>query len=240
MPTQSTDTVSRDLPFTQIPDWIILNPDISHACFRVYAAICRRVDKARTSFPSVATIARDAQCSTSTVTASINTLKSVGAIVVTRRYSDDGKTVLSNHYHLPLTKVVAMVDIPPRDDRDTPPRDSRDVTTPISLTTPNELQIAKRDAHWDTIVAILGQPSKSKASLQGKLVARLKEENVEPGEIRIRAERLATHWGAKALTLPALVEHWDWLGSPAAQVTPSQIKQTTRERELLQAMEGIE
>ena len=129
--------------------------------------------------------------------------------------------------------------VPAASTRHVPPASTEQypvLTTPIE----QEKDIAKRDPYWDTIVAILGQPSKSKASLQGKLVARLKEENVEPGEIRIRAERLATHWGAKALTLPALVEHWDWLGSPAAQVTPSQIKQTTRERELLQAMEGIE
>ena len=99
-------TAHRDVPFTQIPDWIISHPELSHATVRVYAAICTRVGKERTAWPSLARIAADAHCSDSTVISAIKALEQVGAIVTTGTLKDDGSTG-SNHYHLPMTPIVA-------------------------------------------------------------------------------------------------------------------------------------
>ena len=230
-------TISQEFPFSQIPNWVILHPDLTAHDKTVYMVIATHADRQRTAFPGIRRIAAEAGCSTTTVQKAISNLEQVGALVTTRTVDEDGRHLV-NHYQLPMVCQLVLQGVAADD---TPPVAADDTELyPLSLTTSNELQVAKRDEWWDELVAILGKPSDSKTSLQGKLVARLKRENIPPGEIRVRAERLATHWGAKALTLPALVEHWDWLGSPAAQVTSSQIKQSARARELSEAMEGIE
>jgi len=104
VPTQ----VQQENYFTQIPDWVIL-AHISHAEFRVYAAICRRTDnKERTSYPGHRLIAKEARCSTATVGSAIEALEKIGAIIVTR----DPKTRHTNLYYLPMLPYggVAMAD----------------------------------------------------------------------------------------------------------------------------------
>ena len=234
------DTISREMPFTQIPDWIGQHPKVTHACFRVYWAICHRVGKARTAYPSIATIATDAHCSTSTVTTSIEILQSIGAMVVTPRKSKDGKSVISNHYYLPMAAPIATNAPPPRDERDTPLRDEREQTTSISLTPSTEPKIAKRDEWWDTLTDLLGKPTPQQTSLQGRLVHRVRTDGHPPQEILVRAERLASMWGPAKLTLASLEKHWERMGVPLAGITKQQMVDNQRQRELAEAMRSLE
>ena len=221
-------------PFVILPKWILFHEILKHTSILVYAYLAHRANTEHQAWPGIRTVARELGMSTRTVQNGIDELETVGAIRVDRK---DGRV---NRYHVRVDPVaVATTPVA----KSTTPTVVETTTKQEPPSNKNQLQeptVAKRDEWWDTINAILGQPSNSKTSLQGKLVARLKRENIPPGEIRIRAERLATHWGAKALTLPALVEHWDWLGSPAAQVTPSKIKDMARQRELSEAMRSLE
>ena len=163
-------------------------------------------------------------------------------MVVTPRTGDFGRSVISNHYYLPMTGGVAVGDTPPRDERDTPLRDEREQTTSISLTTPTELDkdIAKRDEWWDTLTELLGKPTPNQTALQGRLVARVKADGHPPNEILIRAERLAAMWGPEKLTLASLEKHWERMGVPLAGITKQQMVDNQRQRELADAMRSLE
>lgn len=96
-----TNRPTQEFPFTQIPNWVITHPDVTHAVFRVYAAIALHAGKQRTAWPGIRRINEEAHCSTTTVKAAVAVLEKLGALVVTRRFNEDGSRA-SNHYHLPM------------------------------------------------------------------------------------------------------------------------------------------
>lgn len=105
---------------------------------------------------------------------------------------------------------------------------------------PKDIKIAKRDEYWDTLTDLLGKPTPNQQSLQGRLVARIKADGHPPGEILVRAERLAAAWGPEKLTLASLEKHWERWGVPLAGVTKQQMADHQRQRELADALRSLE
>ena len=230
-------TAQRDVPFTQIPDWIILHPDLTHATVRVYLAICHRVDKHRTSWPSINRIARDAHCSPTTVKEALKQLEGIGALIVTRAIGVAGEHH-TNHYHLPMGVGQPVTQGGPVSDSGGGPVSDPELHP--ATTTPIEQQIAKRDEWWDTLTELLGKPTPNQTKLQGRLVARVKADGLPPEEILVRAERLASAWGPEKLTLASLEKHWERWGVPLAGITKQQLAANARQREMVEAMRSLE
>ncbi len=146
--------LTREQPFTQIPDWVILHPDLSHATIRVYAAICTHVNKERVAFPGVRRIAEVAHCSPYTVQTALKELETVGAIQVTRSKNSKGENK-PNLYHLPLQGVPATSTRMPTTGTGGGPTSGTELYP--SITTPIE-QHQESEAHSVEVVEIDGQP----------------------------------------------------------------------------------
>ena len=221
-------------PFVILPKWILFNDILKHTSILVYAYLAHRANTEHQAWPGIRTVGRELGMSTRTVQNGIDELETIGAIRVDRK---DGRV---NRYHVRIDPVAVST---------TPVAES---TTPtvVEITTKqepssnkNQLQdrgIARRDEWWDTLTNLLGKPAPSQTKLQGRLVARVKADGHPPQEILVRAERLAAAWGPEKLTLASLEKHWERMGVPLAGVTKQQMVDSQRQRELAEAMRGLE
>lgn len=227
--------IQQEFPFTQIPDWIITHPKITHAQFRVYAAICHHSNKQRTAFPGMRRIAKDAHCSKATAEKAIPALEAIGALIVTR----DPTTRRTNFYFLPMTPKGVPVSGTPVPTSDTPavPVSGTELQHPITRTT--EQQVS-RTPQWQTLVELFGNPTPQLDFIHKRFSGMLERKGHTPDEIRLRAERLAASWGPEKLTLPSLEKHWERWGVPLAGVTKQQMADHQRQRELADALRSLE
>lgn len=72
--------------------------------------------------------------------------------------------------------------------------------------------------HWDALVHIFGEPTNGSRSLFGKM-AKIAADSGPADLIPQRANVYMQAFRGAALTLPAFVKHWSYLGSPAAQAS---------------------
>ena len=92
--------VSADNYFAIVPEWVIYS-DISANAIRLYCVLARHSDKdTGDCFPSRNTLMDLSRQSKATLSASTKELVKIGAVIVTRRYGEDGKDYLSNLYKI--------------------------------------------------------------------------------------------------------------------------------------------
>lgn len=91
-----------------------------------------------------------------------------------------------------------------------------------------QTELRPRNRAWDALHAIFEyQPEGTEQALWGKLSRRAHESADDPEkgsgdpalEVMARAKRLMAQWGAKALTPPSLLKHWDRFGSRLGAIT---------------------
>ena len=220
--------------FGIVPRWILRHPNLKSTSKLVYAGLRDRANEQKNAWPGQRCLSRDLGISVPTVNAAIAELEAVGALTVTRR---DGKV---NRYHMNHDEPTVQESL-------TGVQNSETVTVQESLTEEDpsskktqegEPSVAVKpqkpeDPYWENTSAILGEPPKSKESLQGRFIKMVKASGAPPEEITIRAERLVAQWGPKALTLPSLEDHWNRFGAPAGQITDTQVNDSKRRNELL-------
>lgn len=96
----SKKQVFADNYFAIVPEWVIYS-DISANAIRLYCVLARHSDKdTGNCFPSRNTLMELSQQSKATLSASTKELAKIGAVVVIRRYGEDGKDYLSNLYKI--------------------------------------------------------------------------------------------------------------------------------------------
>jgi hypothetical protein len=88
--------------FAQVPEWII-KAEIPDRAVRMYALLQRYGNGTGRRFPKRATLAEDLSWSLDKVDDSMRDLKTLGAVVVKERWSDDGRVRRSNLYLLRVT-----------------------------------------------------------------------------------------------------------------------------------------
>ena len=76
--------------FTQTPDWILFHSGISDAALRTWLVLASYVNKTRTAFPGVATLARDRNKSQRQLFEHLDILEREGLLLREPRYRDDG------------------------------------------------------------------------------------------------------------------------------------------------------
>jgi hypothetical protein len=228
-------TITRELPFTQIPDWVITHPDLSHATVRVYAAICTHASKERIAFPGIRRIAEEAHCSTSTVQHAIDELEAAGALQVTRRKDE------VNHYHLPYrpsTHPVAMTDTPPVAMTDTE-------LYPVLTTPTQQDKIAPAHTQMkNAIVEAMGwNPDEVSQPMWGQIEAAakaLRDLGVDPstGEVARRARIYLVNQPGK-LGPMALVKWWSDCAQPKVKPDARDVRAELRRQQMEDAMRSI-
>lgn len=236
-----------DLRFAMVPEWVLLLP-LTTTALAVYCHLARYADaETHEAWPSGATLADRLEVSVDTVQRAIRQLAELEAVTVVKRR---GTSNLYTVHRLPPGSrtgagsgggVAARVPGGSRTGAAGGSRTGAALTRPVTKP-PNQTSIApaarKRDAWWDALVALLGEPGPKQRALMGRLVKQAKQTPVE--EIVVRAERYARAFAGKPLTLAAFEKHWSWLGSPAAQFSeqPERARRQAANRPKYTAPEG--
>jgi len=98
-----------------------------------------------------------------------------------------------------------------------------------------------RNLGWDALEEIFGYDPEEEGeqALWGKLAAKANEEDDPHAAVRARALALVSQWGAKALTAPSLLKHWQRFGSAIGSATDADVEElqikADRERRLRKA-----
>ena len=233
-------TIHQEFPFAQIPNGVILHPDLTAHDKFIYMVIATHTKRDRSAFPGIRCLAEEAGCSTSTVQKAIQHLESVGALIVQRTVTEKGRRRV-NHYELPMNIGVSREARQGVAGDDTPPVAGDATELYPSLTTPTEPDVSKpRTPQWQTLVELFGNPTPQLKFIHKRFSGMLERKGHSPDEIKIRAERLASAWGPETLTLPSLEKHWERWGVPLAGITKQQMVDNQRQRELADAMRSLE
>lgn len=238
--------IPKGVPFTQIPNDAITDLTLTPTAFRVFAYLFRRANDEHRAWPSHRTIADDLHINKSTVGAAIRQLGAEGWIEIHQEQVDEHKqryaytvygtrparlfdeTVRSDE---PTGRFIRPVDETARTGRNSQPdrSDKPDVTINNQHpTTPNKT-LAVRNAHWDALVALFGEPSNGQRTLYGR-VAQLVQD-WPPEEIPHRAGRLAEMWGPEKVTVASLEKHWSRFDAQIGNVTAEDVAVYTAEQE---------
>lgn len=80
--------------------------------------------------------------------------------------------------------------------------------------------VRERNPYWDALEVVMGHgPEIGEDSLWGRFTTMVRNEGHDPGEIRIRAIRLAATWGPQTVTVPSLERHWQRMGTRLGGMT---------------------
>lgn len=201
-------------PFSMVPEWVLFHPKLNGTSVRVYALLWTYTNSDNVAWPSRRRMADQLACGEETIRLALVSLEEVGAI--TRNLRPGRSTEYFVHWSDPQETLETPAEI----SGDPPPKKSGDLykeqPDPPEPNPQNQNAPRPRDPHWDALVAIFG-PADGAESLYGKMAAKARHHPVE--EIPRRAEIYMHAFDGAALTLPAFVKHWSWLGSQAAEAT---------------------
>lgn len=236
-------TVTQDLPFVQIPAWIVLSPHLTASDIRVYAVIATHAGRDRTAFPGIRLIAKETGCAKSTVEKSIGNLESAGALLIDRKVSGSGRR-LANHYHLPLQPPQGV----PTNGTGVPtgrtggvPTDGTELYPEITIS--NEPQEHARNPIFDAISEACGYTNSDLTPALAKTIgiaaSQLKAINPTREEIIRRARIYEINQPGK-LTPLALAKWWADCDRPKLKPSARQIRDAARRQELAEVLAGLE
>ncbi len=82
--------------FTIIPEWVLDNKQLAHGAVRLYGVLARYADTGGRCWPSRETLARRVGCSKGTIDRFAESLVTVGALIIERRKTEEGKSNMTN------------------------------------------------------------------------------------------------------------------------------------------------
>lgn len=137
-----TVLVSKDIRFAMVPEWVLLNTDLSPQAIRLYLVLDRHADKDdRTAYPSRARLGELLGVSAKTVDRALAELIAVGAVTAEKRYDLAGDPT-TNRY---LVHVVPPEGVAPRM---TPPPDMDDHGgSPTDVATGSPTDVPLNESH---------------------------------------------------------------------------------------------
>ena len=241
------DRIELEVPFAQIPRWIIEHPDLSDRAVRLYGVLHRWAGLPKGIIPGrkkLAALLRD--CSVSSVDRAVKELVAAGAVTVTKRFDEAGDPT-SNLYTLMSSPVVVggcTGDATPGCTSEA--RGSRtgdDLTIPnLNDTHLNDMAPAKRprDLTFEAVADACGWDldsltKQSRGWINGAL-PELKRINTSIEEIGFRAGNYFLTYG-KRPTPSALVKHWPAMAQPPVVASNRELARHS-ERERLHAMQA--
>ena len=90
-------------PFAMVPRWIIQHENLTSGAVRVYACLADMANRDKNyAFPSHKTLAVKTSMSVSSVRRHIDELVNVGALLVRKRFKEDGEGQTSNIYFVKI------------------------------------------------------------------------------------------------------------------------------------------
>tara|TARA_R100000426_G_scaffold28169_2_gene23488 strand:- start:155 stop:895 length:741 start_codon:yes stop_codon:yes gene_type:complete len=223
-----SNRVVSEFYFSIIPEWLI-ESNISDNALRVYSALYRFADKDDGScWPSIATIGRKCNKSTSSVKRAIKELKDHGAIEVKERFEDD-KGQTSNLYILKLNPAFKS-EPPPQTKNDTGGRS--DMThKPKSFNHSHNYKIGSSKSElFMALSSNLYEPkTKNEISSFNKVVKDLAEIGATPQDVQERIYIYKKKWPTMTLTPFALTKNWTLLGEMSEKDKPPVKRDCTQE-----------
>lgn len=219
-------SVTADNYFCQIPEWVLLHPELSPQAVRLYGVLNRYANKQGKCHPSRRTLAERTQVSVRTVARCLAELRDVGAIEVSQRFQGDSLT--SSSY-----KVISA-----------PPRET-DVTRGLVMddTTPGDMDVLENQSHlepesfepektlpvhrrsdplFESVATVCDIDYRELTpQARGPLnvaVKQLRDLAVEPAEVQARAANWPHLFPGATLTPTALAKHWPQLARARAPV----------------------
>lgn len=203
-----SDSISSDLYFSIVPEWIIDLP-VSAQAIRLYAVLSRYADKEdNTCYPSIKTIAKRMHTSDSTVKRALRELKEHKAVVVEQRYNPATKEQTSNLYTL-MRIPPFMYELPQVTD-DSVGSSSED----YKLKSYNHSKKGKHYELYEALCEVMGYVPSTKTEQSGwnKVAKELGESLATVDEVYQRAEAYQRLWKDVTFTPFALAKHWARLG----------------------------
>lgn len=214
------DTLTASHHFAIIPEWVLYHPNISGNALRLYGVLQRIAnDKTRRAWPSRSTLAKAIGKSRNTVDRCIIELIDAGALEKRHRKTDSGDYT-SNEYTVMMVPPVGRGG--PIFGATGGPMDGATVAPPVVnepepiepepiepefAATPRPTK-AERDAIWDTLIDMFGEPSPNKKALYGRQAKWLAEQAATPDTMRRVAVWIRNRWGEKAVTVNGIADHY--------------------------------
>ena len=241
------DQIELEVPFAQIPRWIIEHPDLSDRAVRLYGVLHRWAGLSKGIIPGrkrIAALLRD--CSVSSVDRAVKELVAAGAVTVTKRFDEAGDPT-SNLYMLmssPMIEGSRTGDATPSSMGEaTGSRTGDDLTIPNLNETHSDIALAKRvrrDLTFEAVADVCGWELDSltrqaRGWINGAL-PELRRLDATPVQISWRAGNYVLTYG-KRPTPSALVKHWPAMAEPPFRASGRELDRYA-EKERLHAMQA--
>jgi len=231
-------TIRNSLPFAMIPEWL-LDSDVSAQATRLYCVLHRYADKdTQDARPIESALAKRLGCSLDTIDRALKELVQIGAVDVEHRLDEAGD-LTSNDY---ILRPGGRTDAATRDRTD-----AATVAAPMRHRTkaierePSErekvLAPRKRDAIWDVLVEMYGEPTDASKKLRGLNAKVLRDYGADADEVRAFVAIMAGTDRDWAVTTPsALAKHYGERRALMAQVQNGRKKHDHAAQLLREAM----
>jgi len=203
--------VVSEFYFSIVPEWLI-ESNVSDNALRVYTALYRYADKDNgTCWPSIATIGKKCNKSTSSVKRALKELKQIGAIEIQERYEED-KGQTSNLYILKMNPAFKIE--PPPQTKSEQGGSSNMTHKPKSFNHSHNYKVDsdKGKVYLALCDNLYTPKTKNEISAFNKVAKDLSEIDATPDEIKQRVYIYKTKWKNITLTPFALSKNWTLLG----------------------------
>lgn len=198
--------------FAVIPQWIILNPDLSDGAVRLYALLRRYADKSGTAWPKVTTLAEQLDKGPRTIQRMLGELEAVGALRIKPHYHDDGRQG-ANRYIVVSENPSLLAWGGVEDDTDED--DTGDTHNQSHKNESQQGQADNRAALFDAMmVAWLSQTDNSKLTKSergriNKAITELVRIDATPEQVIERADTYRRRMPSATISPQAIVRNWN-------------------------------
>jgi len=208
------DRIQLQVPFAQIPRWIIESPNLSDRAVRLYGVLHRWAGLPDGIVPGRKRLSVALRgCSVSSVDRAVKELVAVGAMTVERRWDDAGD---------PTSNFYTLIQYPggSRTSEDTPTageatgsrvgdeQEIPNLNDTKLVTFPKE----EREQMFAAFVEEFGKPTRPMRGAYGLTVNDALDAGVRPDHIGPAARRYRDRWPKAACTPMALIKHWNTFG----------------------------
>ncbi len=204
--------MKADNYFAVVPQWVILNPDLSDGAVRLYALLRRYADKSGEAWPRVGTLASKLAKGERTIQRHISELENAGALRVKPQYYGDGRQGANRYVVVSENPSLLAYG---GDEDDTDVHANSDTQKESHSNESQQPQVDRRAALFDGMMkAWLGHEDSSKLtkSERGRInqaITELDRIGATPEQIIERAEAYRVRMPDATISPQAIARNWN-------------------------------
>jgi hypothetical protein len=211
------DTVTTDLKFSMVPEWLI-DSGCSDKALRLYVVLARYADNDDlTAYPGRGTLAKRMGCHRASVDRAVEELIALGAVTKQRRVSDGKyqsslytiRRIAPSRTH--ATTPVAPVQRPPSHPCDIE-LEPKNENQELLADKPPESVTRKKDNLFETVAEVCGigltTLTRTARGQLNKAAKELREIDATDEQVRHKAKAYRAQYPNATLTPTALIKHW--------------------------------